>query len=142
MVTSFRAADLLAAAGDAIIVADPEGHIVFWNSAAVRIFGFSEAEAIGCSLDLIIPERQRERHWQGYAQVVRAGVSRYAAEVLRVPARHRDGHRLSIAFTVALLRTADGSVGSVAAIGRDETQRWEEERALRERLAELEDTPE
>jgi PAS domain S-box-containing protein len=138
----FRAADLLAAAGDAIIAADPAGEIVFWNPAAARIFGFSEAEAIGRSLDLIIPEPQRERHWQGYAHVMKTGVTRYAAGVLRVPALHRDGRRLSIAFTVALLRAADGSVTSIAAIVREETQRFEEERALRKRLAELEDAPE
>ena len=131
--TSFRAADLLDAAGDAIVVANPNGSIVFWNRAAERIFGFSRSEALGKSLDLIIPERQRRRHWVGYAEVMKTGVTRYGADVLRVPALHKDGRRLSIAFTVALLRGPDGGVEAIAAIIRDETQRWAEERELRER---------
>ena len=131
--TSFRAADLLDAAGDAIVVANPNGSIVFWNRAAERIFGFSRSEALGKSLDLIIPERQRRRHWVGYAEVMKTGVTRYGADVLRVPALHKDGRRLSIAFTVALLRGPGGGVEAIAAIIRDETQRWAEERELRER---------
>ena len=129
---------LVAAAGDAIVAADPEGRIVLWNGAAERIFGYSRDEALGRTLDLIIPERFRERHWHGYAQVMRSGETRYGAEVLRVPALHRDGRALSVAFTVALLEGGDGKVEAIAAILRDETARWNEERALRTRLAELE----
>jgi PAS domain S-box-containing protein len=137
--SSFRASDLLEAAGDAIVAASPNGSIVFWNRAAERIFGFSRDEALGKSLDLIIPERQRRRHWVGYAAVMKTGTTRYGAEVLRVPALHKDGRRLSIAFTVALLCRPDGGVESIAAIIRDETQRYAEDRELRERLAELEE---
>ena len=138
MESSLRAADLLDAAGDAIIAASPNGSIIFWNRAAERIFGFSSSEALGKSLDLIIPERQRKRHWTGYAGVMKSGTTRYGADVLRVPALHRDGRRLSIAFTVALL-SGPGGVESVAAIIRDETQRWAEDREVRERLAALEE---
>ena len=126
------------AAGDAIIVADTDGSMLLWNPAAERIFGYTEAEALGHSLDLIIPERLRNRHWEGYRQVMRTGQTRYGAEVLRVPAVHKDGHTLSIAFTVALLYSRDRQVQAIAAIIRDETSRWKEERALRQRLAELE----
>jgi PAS domain S-box-containing protein len=131
-------ARLVDAAGDAIVVADPSGKIVVWNPAAERIFGYSHENALGRSLDLIIPERFRERHWHGYREVMRSGETRYGAEVLRVPALHEDGRALSIAFTVALLKDADGRVEAIAAVVRDETARWNEERALKKRLAELE----
>jgi PAS domain S-box-containing protein len=130
-------AALVAAAGDAIIVADPEGMIRFWNPAAERIFGFTPDEALGSSLDLIIPERFRPRHWSGYREVMRTGRTRYGADVLRVPALRKDGQRISIAFTVALLQ-ADGQVTGIAAIVRDETARWEAEQQMRRRLTELE----
>ena len=129
---------LVQAAGDAIIAADTDGKILLWNPAAERIFGFTAKDALGHSLDLIIPERLRHRHWEGYQRVMRTGQSRYGTEVLRVPALHKDGRALSIAFTVALLHAGDGGIQAIAAIVRDETARWEEERALRRRLAELE----
>jgi PAS domain S-box-containing protein len=125
------------AAADAIIVADAEGNIILWNPAAERLFGYAEIEALGRSLDLIIPERLRERHWAGYEKVMRTGETRYGREVLRVPAQHKDGRTLSLAFTVALLRLKDGT-RAIAAIMRDETERWNAERELRKRLAELE----
>jgi PAS domain S-box-containing protein len=131
-------AKLVEAAGDAIVAADAQGKIVLWNPAAERIFGFSGAEALGQSLDLIIPERFRERHWQGYDDVMRSGTTRYGTDVLRVPALRKDGRPLSIAFTVALLKAPDGKVESIVAIMRDDTARWNEERALKKRIVELE----
>jgi len=131
-------AALVAAAGDAIILADTGGTIRLWNPAAERIFGFSPSEVLGSSLDLIIPERLRARHWAGYREVMRTGQTRYGADVLRVPAIRKDGIRISIAFTVALLRAPDGQVSGIAAFVRDETARWEEEQQMRRRLAELE----
>ncbi len=125
------------AAGDAIIAVDMAGKITLWNPAAERIFGYSDKEALDQSLDLIIPERFRQRHWQGFREVAKSGRSKYGAEVLRVPALHKDGRSLSIAFTVVLLSSA-GSVEAIVAIVRDETQRWHEERELRRRLTELE----
>jgi PAS domain S-box-containing protein len=129
---------LIQAAGDAIIVADGEGRIVLWNPAAERLFGFTAAEAVGSSLDLIIPERFRARHWTGYQTVMQTGQTRYGTQVLRVPALRQDGTRLSIAFTVALLHGPDGRCTGLAAIVRDDTERWQEEQALRQRLAALE----
>jgi PAS domain S-box-containing protein len=111
---------------------------VYWNPAAERIFGFTEAEAVGQSLDLIIPERHRAVHWKGFDAVMASGKTRYGDQVLRVPALHKQGRALSIAFTVALLGAPSGGVSGIAAIVRDETERWAEEKALRRRVAELE----
>ena len=129
---------LVAAAGDAVVVSDTSGAITVWNPAATRIFGYAAEEAIGQSLDLITPERQRRRHWEGYAKTMQTGVTKYGADVLRVPAIHKDGHTLSIAFTVGLVHGADNAVTGIAAIIRDETQRWNDEREMRRRLADLE----
>ena len=135
---SFDAQQLVRSAGDAIVAADSAGSVIVWNPAAERIFGYTESEALGRSLDLIIPERLRQRHWEGYRHVMVTGQTRYGAEVLRVPALHKDGRTLSIAFTVALLDVAGSEGKVIAAIIRDETARWAEERALRQRVAELE----
>jgi PAS domain S-box-containing protein len=135
---SFDFEALIRGAGDAIVAAGPDGTIILWNRAAERIFGYSETEALGHSLDLIIPERFRVRHWDGYRTVMQTGQTRYGADVLRVPALHKDGRSLSIAFSVALLYSPTQEVQAIAAIIRDETDRWEQERALRQRLAELE----
>jgi PAS domain S-box-containing protein len=129
---------LIQQAGDAIVVVGADGSILFWNRAAERIFGYASEEALGKSLDLIIPERFRTRHWEGFHRVMQTGATRYGADILRVPALHKEGRRLSIAFTVALLRSPAQEIQAVAAIIRDETARWEEERALRQRVTELE----
>jgi PAS domain S-box-containing protein len=126
------------AAADAIIAAAADGKIIFWNPAAARIFGFTPAEALGQTLDLIVPERFRARHWEGYRKVMSTGASKYQADVLRVPARHKDGRQLSIAFTVTLLDSSASGGRVIAAIVRDETARWNEERELKRRLTELE----
>jgi PAS domain S-box-containing protein len=126
------------AAADAIIAAGADGKIVFWNAAAERIFGFTPDEAIGQSLDLIIPERFRARHWEGYRQVMSTGTTKYHSDLLRVPALHKNGKALSIAFTVTLLDSSDGQSRTIVATVRDETARWSEERELRRRLDELE----
>jgi PAS domain S-box-containing protein len=135
---SFDFEALIQGAGDAIVVAGPDGTILLWNRAAERIFGHTEQEALGHSLDLIIPERFRIRHWEGFRGVMQTGQTRYGADVLRVPALHKDGRSLSVAFSVALLYSPTQEVQAIAAIIRDETDRWKQERALRQRLAELE----
>jgi PAS domain S-box-containing protein len=129
---------LVNAVGDAIVVCNANGAITFWNPAAERLFGFAGHEALGQSLDLIIPERQRQRHWDGYNKTMQTGETRYGNDVLRVPALHKDGRTLSIAFTVAMLFSAEKTVTAIIAIIRDETARFSEERNLRKRLAEFE----
>jgi PAS domain S-box-containing protein len=129
---------LVAGAGDAIIVCDAAGAIKLWNRAAERIFGFTEADALGQSLDLIIPERQRGRHWEGYHHTMATAVTKYGADVLRVPALHKEGRALSIAFTVSMLFSPEQKVTGIVAIVRDETARFAELRELRKRLVELE----
>ena len=138
MSRAFDFDNFLQAAGDAIIAAGPDGKIVFWNTAAERIFGHSLSEALGQSLDLIIPERFRQRHWQGYRQVMETGETRYGSDVLRVPATHKEGRALSIAFTVTLIYSPDRRIETIVAIVRDETKRWQDEQALRKRISELE----
>jgi len=129
---------LVEALADAVIFADLSGAIRFWNPAAEHLFGFTEAEAIGSSLDLIVPERFRERHWAGYNKTMATGQTRYAHDVLRVPAVHKDGRPLSIAFTVGLLHDPQGNVTGILAVIRDETARFAEDRDLRKQLAEFE----
>lgn len=136
---AFDTSGLVAAIGDAVVISDADGRIVTWNPAAERIFGFTQAEALGETLDLITPERHRRRHWDGYAKTMRTGETRYGTSLLKVPALHKDGRALSIAFTVAMLHGAEGEVTGIAAIIRDETERFQEERALRRRVAELEE---
>jgi PAS domain S-box-containing protein len=124
---------------DAVVISDPEGIIVFWNGAAASLFGWPAGDATGQSLDLIIPERLRPRHWHGYRRVMETGQTDYAGRLLEVPAVHRDGHTLSVAFTVTLLmRDGERQPRAVAAVIRDDTARWQERRRMRERLAALE----
>ncbi len=123
---------------DAVIYADAGGVVRFWNAAATRIFGFTAEEAVGQSLDLIIPERLRRRHWEGYDKVMAGGASRYGVgETLSVPAVSRDGTSLSIEFTVLPIRNRDGAMQGIAAFLRDTTARFEEVRALRREVAAL-----
>lgn len=129
---------LVATAPDAIIASGADGKIVLWNAGAERIFGWTEAEALGRSLDLITPERLRARHWEGYDKSMRTGTTKYGTTLLKVPAVHKDGRAMSIAFTVAMLFDADHKVSSIVAVIRDETDRFNEERALRKRIVELE----
>lgn len=133
MTTPIDFAQLVAACGDGVIVCDAVGGIVYWNAAATRIFGFTVEDAIGQSLDLIIPPAQRQRHWDGYYKTLATGETRYGSDVLRVPALHKEGKPLSIAFTVALLPGA-----GIVAVVRDDSARWLAERALRARVRELE----
>jgi PAS domain S-box-containing protein len=119
-------------------VSDVAGKIIAWNPAAVRMFGYTEAEALGATLDIITPERFRKRHWDGYHQTMATGVTKYGTTLLRVPAVNKAGETLSIAFGVALLFGPNGKPTAIASIIRDETARFTEERALRRRIVELE----
>jgi PAS domain S-box-containing protein len=121
---------------DAIIYADADGMIRRWNRGATRIFGFAEAEALGRSLDIIIPENLRERHWQGYRATMRTDQTRYGdGQILSVPAIRKDGTRISVEFTIVPFTGDSGQMAGIAAIMRDTTARFEELRALRRQLA-------
>ena len=127
---------LVREAPDAIIYADAQGTITFWNKSAERIFGFSESEAIGKALDIIIPENLRKRHWDGFAETVRTGKTRYGSgDVLAVPALRKDGKRASIEFTILPFPDRTGRILGMAAILRDVTPRFEELKRLRDEVA-------
>lgn len=123
---------------DAIIVADRDGIIRLWNTAAETMFGYQADEALGQSLDLIMPESLRERHWAGYRRAIATGTSRYSRALLTVPALRKDGTRISLEFTIAILRDATGEILGPAAIIRDVTARWQRDKDIRERLTALE----
>jgi PAS domain S-box-containing protein len=125
-------------APEAIIYAGTGGMIRFWNHGAERIFGFSEAEVLGKSLDVIIPENLRKRHWDAYLQTMRTGHTRYGeGNVLAVPAVRKDGTRISIEFSILLFRNRQGHMLGAAAILRDVTSRFEEMKALRREVGGL-----
>jgi PAS domain S-box-containing protein len=123
---------------DAIMFSDREGIIRLWNSGAERMFGFTAEEALGQSLDLIIPENLRERHWDGYDRVMESGSSRYSTELLSAPALRKDGSRISTEFSMVMVKDESGMMLGVAAIIRDVSARWQREKELRERLRALE----
>jgi PAS domain S-box-containing protein len=125
-------------AHDAIIMADREGIIRLWNKGAELVFGLSPAEALGQSLHIIIPENLRERHDHGYRKVMEGGRSKYSTELLAVPALKKDGSRISVEFTMILINDHQALILGAAAIIRDVSARWEQERAMKRRLAELE----
>jgi PAS domain S-box-containing protein len=129
-------AALMASKADAIVAADAQGVIRFWNPGAERIFGFTAADAVGQSLDLIIPERQRDRHWRGYHHVMQTGQSRYGdGDILAVPGVRKDGTRISLEFTIVPLRDGSGGLTGMGAILRDVTTRFNELQTLRKKLA-------
>jgi len=123
---------------DAMLFADREGTIRLWNTGAETIFGYSAREALGQSLDLIIPEKLRERHWEGYYRVMDTGETRYGNELLKVPALRKNGKRLSIEFSILLVRDPQNEIIGSAAVMRDVTERWKKEKALNEKLKSLE----
>lgn len=129
---------ILESEAEAIVYSDREGAIRLWNAGAERIFGFTADEAIGQSLDIIVPEKQRQRHWEGYDAVMASGQSRYGSgDLLSVPALTKDGGRISVEFTIVPLKDADGTMLGMAAILRDVTKRFDELKTLRRKVAEL-----
>lgn len=127
---------ILTTASDAIIATDRDGLITFWNPGATRIFGYSNDEAMGNTLDIIIPENLRKRHWDGYRNTMATGTSRYGeSDLLAVPGMKKDGTRISVEFTIVILRDAQGQTSGTAAILRDVTKHFEETRKLRRQLA-------
>ena len=119
----------------AVCFADREGIVHFWNSGAEAMFGYRADEAVGQTMDMIIPERQRARHWEGYHRVMATGVTKYGREMLAVPAITKDGRRISIEFSIVLLRAPSGEMLGAAAIMQDVTARWQQQKELKQRLA-------
>jgi PAS domain S-box-containing protein len=133
------AQEIIARTPDAVIFADRDGVIRFWNAGAEAIFGYAAQEAVGRPLELIIPERLRARHDDGYRRVMQTGVTKYGGrQLLSVPAMRKDGERLSVEFSIALLHDPDGRLRGVAAVMRDVTDRWRKEKEMAERLAVME----
>lgn len=128
-------------APDAILVSDREGIIRFWNSGAEQMFGHTAAEAVGQSLDLIIPENLRSRHWEGYWRVMASGETKYKTGLLSSPGIRKDGTRISLEFSMTLLHGQAGDVQGCASIMRDVTARWQKEKDLKERLTACESRP-
>ena len=125
-------------AQDGILFADRDGIIRLWNSGAETIFGYNAREALGQNLDLIVPEKLRERHWEGYHSVMETGESRYGKELLKVPASHKNGKRISVEFTIILVRNRQNEILGSAAIMKDVTERWQKEKGLNEQIKSLE----
>ena len=122
-------------APEAILISDVEGIITFWNSGAERLFGYTETEAIGQSLDLIIPENLRGRHWDGYRRVMATGETKYKTGLLSSPGVKKDGSRVSLEFSMILLRDELNNIHGCASIMHDVTERWNKEKDLKEKLA-------
>jgi len=129
---------IVADSPDAIIFADREGVIRLWNAGAAEMFGYTPAEALGQPLDLIIPENLRARHNQGYRRVMTTGTSQYRQELMAVPGLTKDGRRISLEFTITLVRDEAGQILGIAAIIRNVTARWQRDQELKKRLAALE----
>ena len=129
---------IISDSNDAIMFADRTGAIRLWNSGAERMFGYTESEALGQSLDLIIPENLRGRHWEGYFRVMESGSSHYSVDLLSAPALRKDGSRISTEFSMVLVKDAGGKVLGVAAVIRDVSARWQREKELKERIRVLE----
>ncbi|ACD93945.1 PAS domain-containing protein [Trichlorobacter lovleyi] len=122
-------------APDAILISDQKGVIRYWNSGAEQMFGHTATEAVGQSLDLIIPENLRSRHWEGYWRVMASGETKYKTGLLSSPGVRKDGARVSLEFSMVLLRDDDGVMAGCASIMRDVTERWKKEKELKERLS-------
>lgn len=121
---------------DGVLLSDDKGAIRLWNTGCERIFGFTADEAIGQSLDIIIPENLRARHWEGYAETMRTGQTRYGAgDLLAVPALRKDGSRISVEFSILPFRDADGRIVGIGAVMRDVTRKFDEMKSLRKALA-------
>ena len=127
----------LAEVPDGVLLADQDGVIRFWNAGCQRVFGFTAEEAIGQSMDIIIPENLRARHWQGYAETMRTGKSRYGGgDLLAVPALHKDGRRISVEFSIISFRDASNRIVGIGAVMRDVTKKFQELKDLKKALAE------
>ena len=129
---------ILDSSPDAIVICSSIGLVRFWNHGAERVFGFPAVEAVGCSLDLIIPKRLRARHWAGWNTAIRTGHTSYAeGQMLAVPALRKDGRQISIEFSIQLLKDTNDQIEWIVAIVRDVTERYTRDKGLRAELKAL-----
>ena len=126
---------------DAVIFADRDGVIRVWNQGAETVFGFAANEVVGQSLDVIIPERLRPAHWAAFRRAIADGRTRYGNQVRTTRSIHKDGRKLYVDLSFGLVIDTAGAVAGAVAVGRDCSERYLSEKALRDRLAALEAGP-
>ena len=128
---------VLAGSPDAVVIVDRDGVIRYWNRGAERIFGHPASEAVGATLDLIVPERLRERHWEGFNRTMETGETRYGDDdLLAVPAAAAGGRTISVEFSVVLVEP-EGGGRYIGAVMRDVSERRRRDQELRRELEEL-----
>jgi PAS domain S-box-containing protein len=129
---------IVEATSDAVIFADRGGSIRLWNRGAELLFGYTAAEATGQRLDLIIPERLRRAHWDAYDRALQTGAMKHTDRVLTTRSMHKDGRKLYVDLGFGLAKDAGGAVMGAFATGRDCTDRYIADAALKARVRELE----
>ena len=134
-----EAARLVAQTPDAIIYASRDGVIRTWNAAAERIFGHAESDAVGQRLDLIIPDRFREAHWTGWERALGNRVTQYVGQSLPTRATHANGDTITVELSFAIVLDDAGEAIGALATARDISERFEQDRANRRRMKELEE---
>ena len=125
-------------APDAIIFAGRDGVIREWNPAAETLFGHSREEAVGQSLDLIIPEEFRNAHWTAFDRALADGATKYKGRALPTRSVRKDGSTFYVELSFAIVLDEAGTVLGALAHGRDISERWANDREQRRRLRELE----
>ena len=124
---------------DAIVLTNADGVIQIWNLGANKMFGYSPEEAVGQTLDIIIPDRFRDSHWDGFNNTMATGHSKYEEDMLSVPAIKKDGSRISIEFTIVMSKDGQGIPTGISAIIRDVSERRQQDKQMQDRVAELEE---
>jgi PAS domain S-box-containing protein len=132
-----RYQDILECMSEALIFADTQGVIRIWNPGAECVFGYTAAEAVGRSLDLIIPENLRKPHWEGFDRAISQGATTLGRRSIITRALHKNGQPLYVDMSFAVVKSQAGETIGSTAVARDATQRYLEEKNLRRQLAEL-----
>lgn len=122
---------------EAVIFCDLEGVVRVWNGGAEKVFGWTAEEAIGQSLDMIIPERMRKAHWDGFNQAIARGGVKPGRTSMITRSLHKTEESIYIDMSFEMVRNEAGDMLGSLAVVRDATKRFTEEKALRKQLAEL-----
>jgi PAS domain S-box-containing protein len=129
---------IVTAAPIGIVFANRGGIIELWNPAAEAVFGYNSEEAVGQSLDLIIPKDLREAHWRGYRAAMTSGQTKYSGQMLATRSRHKDGRKIYVELAFGIIKSDSEQILGALALARDITRRYTEEKSIRERMIELE----